>query len=77
MSQGGSDHPRGNPLPALHGIFTLRAAEVALGQDKVQSGVSRQKLVKGQGMQAGLQIPSWDHGWFGWPWRAAGPKLEP
>lgn len=57
MSQGGSDHPRGNPLPALHGIFTLRAAEVALGQDKVQSGVSRQKLVKGQGRQARAPNP--------------------
>lgn len=57
MSQGGSDHPRGNPLPALHGIFTLRAPEVALGQDKVQSGVSRQKLVKGQGRQARAPNP--------------------
>lgn len=46
MSHGGSDHPRENPLRALCGIFAVRAAEVALGQDKVQSGVPRQKLVE-------------------------------
>lgn len=46
MSQRGSDRPPGNPWQALRGVFAVRAAEVALGQDKVQSGVARQKLVE-------------------------------
>lgn len=66
MRHGGSDHPRENPLRALCGIFAVRAAEVALGQDKVQSGVPRQKLVEtlaeGQGREAGFQIQSRDQG---------------
>lgn len=41
----GSDHPWENLLQALCGVVAVRAAEVALGQDKVQSGVPRQKLV--------------------------------
>ena len=59
MSHGDSDHPRENPLRAFCEVFAVRAAEVALGQDKVQSGVPRQKLVEslaqGQGREAGLQ----------------------
>lgn len=47
MSHGGSDHPRENLLQALCGVVAVRAAEeVALDQDKVQSGVPRQKLVE-------------------------------
>lgn len=45
-SQGGSDRPPGNPWQALRRVFAVRAAEVALGQEKVQSGGARQKLVE-------------------------------